>query len=134
MLPSMIDHIGVHVSDLGASRAFYEAALGALGYEVLFEGGDEIGMGGPIPGLPGKVPDLWLIGGGRTAPVHVALWADDPGRVDAFHERGLQAGGTDNGAPGLRPAYGPGYYAAFVLDPDGNNIEAVCHLRGDDAD
>lgn len=75
----------------------------------------------------GAGPDLWLVPSQNPTTVHLALSADSTEQVDAFHEAALAAGGTDNGAPGERPHYHPGYYGAFVLDPDGHNIEAVCH-------
>ena len=117
----MIDHIGLSVSDYAASKRFLEAALAPLGYSLLmeFEG---VGAGF---GAQGK-PDLW-ISQGLTAPVHVAIHSPDRATVDAFYKAALAAGGRDNGAPGLRPEYHAGYYGAFVHDPDGNNIEAVCH-------
>ena len=126
----MLDHIGFVVSDLAASRAFLEKALAPLGITLLMEVTEEMtgGHGAHLGfGRDGN-PFLW-IGTGKQASrnVHVALSAPDTATVDAFHAAALAAGGADNGAPGLRPHYHPGYYAAFVLDPDGNNIEAVFH-------
>lgn len=126
----MIDHIGVPVADIAASRDFYAAALAPLGIEVLMEVTEEMtgGHGAHIGlGKAGK-PAFW-IGSGRGAggPVHVAFAAESRELVDAFHAAAIAAGGRDNGAPGLRPQYHPDYYGAFVFDPDGNNIEAVCH-------
>lgn len=126
----MIDHIGFPVSDIAAARAFYEQALAPLGIVVMMEVTNEMtgGHGAHLGfGKDGK-PFFW-IGSGRTAvgSVHVAFAAPDHATVDAFHKAALAAGGTDNGAPDLRPEYHPDYYGAFVLDPDGNNIEAVCH-------
>jgi catechol 2,3-dioxygenase-like lactoylglutathione lyase family enzyme len=120
----MIDHTGITVSDLQASKRFYEAALAPLGYAVLMEvpGGAGIGFGEP------PKPDFWIIGGTPNEPrLHIAFRAKDRATVDAFYRAALAAGGRDNGAPGLRPHYHPNYYGAFVLDPDGHNIEAVCH-------
>lgn len=125
----MIDHIGLGVADIARSRAFYERALAPLGYAVVMEvtpdqtgGTTHVGFG-----VPGK-PDFWIGDAGRpVGPAHVAFAAADRSVVDAFHEAALAAGGEDNGPPGLRPHYHPGYYGAFVLDPDGHNIEAVCH-------
>ena len=120
----MIDHVGVNVSDYDRSRAFYAKALEPLGYTLLMEPVE--GHGGF--GREGK-PDYW-ISGVREPPtenVHVALAAPVRATVDAFHAAALEAGGTDNGAPGIREIYHPQYYGAFVLDPDGNNVEAVCH-------
>ena len=121
----MIDHIGLSVSDYEASRTFYLAALAALGYGLVME----IAEAGPAGGLgaAGK-PDFWIAGGGPTRPhTHIAFRARDRATVRAFYEAARAAGARDNGPPGLRPAYHPNYYGAFVLDPDGHNIEVVCH-------
>jgi catechol 2,3-dioxygenase-like lactoylglutathione lyase family enzyme len=126
----MIDHIGFPVSDYARSRSFYEKALAPLGYVLIMEFA-ETESGSPACGFgkDGK-PDFWIGGeGGLTGVLHVALAADDRATVDAFYRSALAAGGTDNGAPGLRPQYHPNYYGAFVLDPDGHNVEAVCHAR-----
>ncbi|GAA4718449.1 VOC family protein [Sphingomonas lutea] len=126
----MIDHMGIAVSNIERSRTFYEAALGALGMSVQMEatpeqtesGGTALGFG--VPGE--KI--FWIADEERPGEgTHVAFRADTRAQVDAFHARGLEAGGRDNGTPGLRPHYGPNYYAAFVYDPDGANIEAVCY-------
>ncbi|WP_122467208.1 MULTISPECIES: VOC family protein [Brevundimonas] len=123
----MIDHLGLDVSDLDRSQRFYEAALAPLGFavvaEVTNEGGGRVVMFG-IGGVP-----EFVIAEDRAPGVgaHVAFRAEDRKQVDAFHAAALAAGGRDNGAPGLRSQYGADYYAAFVLDPDGMNIEAVCH-------
>ena len=118
----MIDHIGIGVRNLDASVAFYEKALAPLGYKMLMKFPEAAGFG-----RDGK-PDFWIAGEGKLErPVHVAIIASDRPMVGAFHRAALAAGGKDNGAPGLRPHYHPNYYAAFVLDPDGHNIEAVCH-------
>jgi catechol 2,3-dioxygenase-like lactoylglutathione lyase family enzyme len=124
----MIDHLGIPVSDYARSKAFYERALAPLGYRVVTEvqqhGNDAPAVGFGTNGRS----DLWLGGeGGLGRSVHVALAAASRLQVDAFHRAALAAGGRDNGPPGLRPEYHPNYYAAFVLDPDGHNIEAVCH-------
>ena len=125
----MFDHIGFSVADLARSRAFYVAALAPLGYGPVMDVTREQtgGYEGTGFGPPGR-PQFW-IGNGEPggAAVHVAFAAADRAAVDAFHRAALNAGGTDNGAPGLRPHYHPNYYGAFVLDMDGNNIEAVCH-------
>ena len=124
-----IDHIGLSVSDFDASKKFYAAALVPLRMSVIMEFGKEVTGDQPVAGLgaDGK-PFLWISGGGRTSPhTHIAFRAENRAQVDAFHRAALAAGGTDNGAPGLRPMYHPNYYGAFVLDPDGHNIEAVCH-------
>lgn len=118
----MFDHIGLKVKDIGASVRFYEAALAPLG--VVLCNGDDSGAGFGQPGAPA----LWLGSAGKaTVPsIHLAMRAPDRKAVDRFHAAGLGAGGRDNGKPGLRPDYGPTYYAAFLIDPDGNNVEAVC--------
>ena len=122
----MIDHISLNVSDPAVSRAFYVKALAPLGYEVAAEYGPVVGLkAADAEGGPGA--DLWLAPAMDPAPVHLALTAATAEQVDAFHTAALAAGGRDNGVPGERPHYRPGYYAAFVLDPDGNNLEVVCH-------
>jgi catechol 2,3-dioxygenase-like lactoylglutathione lyase family enzyme len=120
----VFDHVGIEVGDFDRSRAFYEMVLAPLGIEVVME---------PMPqmvgfGTEGK-PSFWLMARGRPTVhgVHLAFPAADHDAVDTFHAAGLAAGGTDNGAPGPRPLYHASYYGAFVLDPDGNNVEAVCH-------
>lgn len=123
----MLDHILLDVPDFTRSRAFYEAALAPLGVEA---------VSGPGPKMLGfgedGAPYFWLMERGRpdTQNVHVCFGAPTRAAVDAFHAAGLAAGGPDNGAPGLR-SFHASYYAAFVLDPDGNNIEAVCHTPVD---
>lgn len=116
----MIDYTSIKASDFDKSRAFYEAALAPLGYVVVMEFEGAVGMGS------GGFPDFWLGAGGPSEKVHIAF-RGDRAAVDAFHVAAMKAGGADNGAPGLRLNYHPTYYAAFALDPDGNNIEAVCH-------
>jgi catechol 2,3-dioxygenase-like lactoylglutathione lyase family enzyme len=120
----MFDHIGLKVSDLEASIRFYRGALAPLGHALESHGDGYAGFG--PPGAPG----LWLYGhkGAAGPGTHVALRAADRAAVDRFHALGLEAGGRDNGAPGLRLDYSPSYYAAFLLDPDGHNVEAVCML------
>jgi catechol 2,3-dioxygenase-like lactoylglutathione lyase family enzyme len=120
----MLDHAGFGVSDYQRSRTFYETALAPLGVSLLMEPmGKAAGFG-----RDGK-PFFWIeerppaVQGG----LHVAFAVDERGTVNAFHAAGLEAGGTDNGPPGLRRIYHPDYYGAYILDPDGNNIEAVCH-------
>ena len=130
----MIDHVSVNVSDPAASKAFYEAALAPLGYRVVMEFGPVTGLGAPVPGAPEDAPvppELWLSPTKSPTPSHIAVAAASTAQVDAFHEAALAAGGADNGAPGERPHYHPGYYGAFVHDPDGNNLEAVFHGAGD---
>ena len=121
----MFDHIGFPVSDVARSKEFYVAALAPLKYVPIVV--DEASAGFGHPGRP----QFW-IGTGKpfTGRLHVAFLADDRAAVQAFYDAALKAGGTDNGAPGLRPEYHASYYAAFVLDPDGHNIEAVCHFPG----
>ena len=124
----MLDHIGIHVSDYASARDFYSAALAPLGLKLTMEPIDKVGgFAGGDGGISGAFP-VW-IAEGRGAPTagHVAITAPDRATVDAFHAAALAAGGTDNGAPGVRAMYHPNYYGAYVLDPDGNNIEAVCH-------
>jgi catechol 2,3-dioxygenase-like lactoylglutathione lyase family enzyme len=127
----MLDHTGINVSDLARSRAFYLAALAPLRYRIAKEhAGQACGFG--VPDGFGKSPDpagdFWIIKGMPQEPrIHLAFTAPSRAEVDAFYKAALAAGGRDNGAPGLRPQYHEGYYAAFVLDPDGYNVEAVCH-------
>jgi catechol 2,3-dioxygenase-like lactoylglutathione lyase family enzyme len=141
----MLDHISIRVSDYERSKQFYAAALSPLGYILLMESSSGAGFRKEF------IPDFWIKQGepglsihvasanddrppsgsvfsgcGGTA-VHVAFASDDRATVDAFYRAALAAGGFDNGAPELRPEYHPNYYSAFVLDPDGYNIEAVCH-------
>jgi catechol 2,3-dioxygenase-like lactoylglutathione lyase family enzyme len=126
----MIDHVGFPVSDYARSKAFYQRALAPLGYVLIMEvGADHTESGSPAAGFgkDGK-PDFWIGGeGGLNGILHVAVAAADRAAVDAFHRAALAAGGKDNGAPGVRAHYHPNYYGAFVLDPDGHNVEAVCH-------
>jgi catechol 2,3-dioxygenase-like lactoylglutathione lyase family enzyme len=120
----VIDHIKLHVADFDTSKAFYEAALAPLGFRVMME---------PVPGYAGfgdKFPFFWIQQrdeGAHPTVMHVAFRAPSADLVNAFHEAALAAGGSDNGAPGPRPQYHPRYHGAFVLDPDGNNVEAVVH-------
>ncbi len=133
-MTSIIDHIGINVSNYPRAKAFYSAALAPLGITLVMEFGAAAGFG------RGKKPELWL-GAGKTefqteeqleiiTPIHICLAAQSRAEVDAFHVAALAAGGRDNGAPGIRAHYHPGYYGAFVLDPDGHNIEAVFHEWG----
>jgi catechol 2,3-dioxygenase-like lactoylglutathione lyase family enzyme len=117
-----LDHIALHVSDLARSKAFYAEALGPLGYEVLMEFDGVAGFG-----AKGDA-DFWIGEGEPHTALHIAFASPDRATVDAFHAAALAAGGKDNGQPGLRPHYHEHYYGAFVHDPDGNNVEAVCHL------
>jgi catechol 2,3-dioxygenase-like lactoylglutathione lyase family enzyme len=124
----MLDHVGIEVSDYERSKAFYEAALAPLGVELLMERQSASAGFGSETEI-GPKPYFWIHSRGRTvvSGAHIAFGAADRDGVDAFHAAALAAGGSDNGAPGPRPIYHPGYYGAFVLDLDGNNVEAVCH-------
>jgi catechol 2,3-dioxygenase-like lactoylglutathione lyase family enzyme len=133
----MLDHVSLRVADYDRSKTFYTAALAPLGYTLAMESASGAGF------RKGFIPDFWIKHGepmsvgapvmplesaGCGGPaVHIAFACDDRATVDAFHRVALAAGARDNGAPGLRPNYHPNYYGAFVLDPDGYNIEAVCH-------
>lgn len=126
----MIDHLGISVSDYPRSKAFYDAVMPTIGAERCMEvtaeetGGTYEGAG---YGVGGK-PSFWIgIGGALQGRLHVAFVAPDRASVDAFYAAAMKAGATDNGPPGIRAHYHPNYYGAFVLDPDGHNIEAVCH-------
>jgi catechol 2,3-dioxygenase-like lactoylglutathione lyase family enzyme len=123
----MFDHVKFGVSDFAASKAFFVAALGPLGVAVVAEGAPTYGVE-----LSGKgVASLCLFQTDeKPAHLHLAFTAESRAQVDAFYRAALEAGGTDNGAPGLRPNYSANYYAAFVIGPDGHNIEAVCHAPG----
>lgn len=128
----MIDHTGVAVSDFAASKRFYEKALAPLGYALVMELSAAVTGHADVAGFgePPK-PDFWISSGEpNKPPIHIAFRAFSRAQVDAFYEAAMAAGGTDNGAPGLRPHYHPNYYGAFVLDLDGHNIEAVCHEPG----
>jgi catechol 2,3-dioxygenase-like lactoylglutathione lyase family enzyme len=125
----MLDHIGFVVADHARSRAFYLAALAPLGFAPVMDltkeqTGSYAGTGFGPPGRP----HFWIGNGAAlSGPVHIALNATSRAAVDAFYRAAIAAGGRDNGAPGLRPHYHENYYGAFVFDPDGHNIEAVCH-------
>jgi catechol 2,3-dioxygenase-like lactoylglutathione lyase family enzyme len=127
----VIDHVGVNVTDHARSKQFYEKALAPLGIELVMEFGSFAGFG------RARKPEFWIGSGKMTfqsveqvrviTPVHLCFTARSRVEVDAFHHAALAAGGRDHGAPGLRAEYHPSYYGAFVLDPDGHNVEAVCH-------
>ena len=124
----MIDHSGIQVADIKAARAFYDACIGALGGSLLLEFPQPQDSEKVMLGYGRDKPDFWLTEGVTQVPtLHFAFSATDHAMVDAFYEAALAAGGRDNGAPGPRPIYHENYYGAFVLDPEGNNIEAVCH-------
>ena len=118
----MFDHIGLRVKDLTRSVEFYEAVLAPLGYVLCSRDASSAGFG------PKGQPALWLYASdGAQGPVHLAFTAKERGAVGRFHAAATRAGGKDNGPPGVRADYAPNYYAAFVLDPDANNVEAVCY-------
>ncbi len=126
----MIDHLGITVSDIDKSKVFYASALGALGYVLCTDSPEAVSFG--VREGHGKSTDpggeFWLSEDPLMTPrVHVAFNAATRADVDTFFAAGIAAGGSDNGTPGLRTQYHPHYYAAFLLDPDGYNIEAVCH-------
>ena len=133
----MIDHIGLRVTDLARSKAFYDAAFAPLGIDIVMTVGAEITGGSEVLGYgpsadsrdvqAGK-PSFWISQEeALTGPMHVAFVAKTRAAVDAFYAAAMAAGGKDNGPPGVRPHYHPNYYGAFVFDPDGRNVEAVCH-------
>ena len=117
----MLDHVSLNVSDATKAKQFYTKALQPLGYRLFkeYDGGFGIGIDGES--------SIWAQQAKVEKPTHVSFRADDRGEVDAFYKSALAAGGKDNGKPGIRDKYAPDYYAAYVLDPDGNNVEAVCH-------
>jgi catechol 2,3-dioxygenase-like lactoylglutathione lyase family enzyme len=117
----MIDHLTLRVRDLAVAKAFYAAALAPLGYTIGKEYPEAIGMGA------GGMLDFWLTGDPNASPQHLAFAAPDREAVDTFYAAALAAGGRDNGPAGLRAEYHPNYYGAFVFDPSGHNVEAVCH-------
>ena len=135
----MIDHMTFRVSDIAKTQAFYTPALATLGYALIVEanygGSNMLGYGTPDANTPqGHKIDTWLIDGpspygghSTTTGCHLCWSAPDRAAVDAFYQAAMAHGGRDNGAPALRPHYHAPYYGAFVIDPDGNNIEAVCH-------
>ncbi len=119
----MIDHISLHVSDYSKGKEFFAQALAPLGYTVIMDYPEWKTAG---LGKDGK-PDFWISEKQPIGNNHVAISAESRSVVDAFYAAALEAGGKDNGAPGIRKDYHPNYYGAFVFDPDNNNIEAVCH-------
>lgn len=123
----MIDHLGIDVSDYERAKAFYTQALAPLNMVLVAEVLEV--ENGPFAGMGAEGKPFFWFGAGKapSGPIHVAFTAKDRATVDAFYAAALAAGGTDNGPPGLRPIYHADYYGAFVLDPDGNNVEAVCH-------
>lgn len=124
----MIDHFGLSVADYDKSRAFYDSVLATLGYGRMQEFPTP---GGMLAGYGDGKPEFWINAGGRcTGKLHIAFAAKSRADVDAFYAKALEAGGRDNGAPGIREIYHPNYYGTFVFDLDGHNIEAVCHAPG----
>ena len=125
----MFDHLSLGVADLARATAFYDAALGALGHVRLFESARAVSYG--PPGFTGEAPFAVIAHGDAARPpgagFHLAFAAPDRAAVARFHAAALAAGGVDDGAPGVRERYGPGYFAAFVVDPDGHRVEAVVH-------
>lgn len=117
----MLDHVALNVRDGASAKAFYALALEPLGYSVGLEVEEHVGFRSPDGEL-----DFWISERGDPSPGHVGFRATDRATVDAFHAAALAAGGTDNGPPGVRSDYHEDYYAAYALDPEGNNIEAVC--------
>jgi catechol 2,3-dioxygenase-like lactoylglutathione lyase family enzyme len=127
----MLDHITLGVADFDRAIAFYDQALAPLGVTRVFNISATETGGGAGAGYGETRPYFWIGSGeGSHGPIHVAFTANDRASVDAFYEAALAAGGRDNGAPGVRAHYQPNYYGAFVLDPEGRNIEAVCHAPG----
>ena len=125
----MIDHTGIIASDFAKSRDFYAKALSAIGYELIMALPASVTGHADVAGFgePPK-PDFWVSSGSpNRPPIHIAFRVANRALVDAFYRAAIEAGGRDNGPPGLRPHYHPNYYGAFILDPDGHNIEAVCH-------
>lgn len=124
----MIDHTGISVSDWNKARTFYDAAFAPLGAKLLYMVPEQYTGGRKVGGYGRGKPDFWLHEDANTGPGrHYAFSANSRAEVDAFYVAAMAAGGRDNGAPGLRPHYHENYYGAFVFDPDGNNVEAVCH-------
>jgi catechol 2,3-dioxygenase-like lactoylglutathione lyase family enzyme len=117
----MLDHISIRVANYERSKKFYIEALAPLGYKLLMESASGAGF------RKGLIPDFWIKQGEPSSGIHIAFASTDRAAVDAFYQTALAAGARNNGAPGLRPNYHPNYYGAFVFDPDGYNIEAVCH-------
>jgi catechol 2,3-dioxygenase-like lactoylglutathione lyase family enzyme len=122
----MLNHIGIGVSDHARSKAFYAAALAPLGFSQVMEFGDNTAFG------PAGLPGFWIQGSKAPMPdLHVCFTAESRAAVRAFYEAAMAAGGRDNGAPGIVEEYAPDYYAAFVFDPDGVNVEALCRSEGE---
>ena len=124
----MIDHLGIPVKNHAASKAFYLEALGPLGYGVVMEVTPEQGAPTHVTGLgPAGKPDFWISEGQTGGRIHLCFLAEKRAQVDAFYQAAMAAGAKDNGPPGIRAHYHPHYYGAFVIDPNGVNLEAACH-------
>jgi catechol 2,3-dioxygenase-like lactoylglutathione lyase family enzyme len=124
----MIDHISISVTDFERSKKFYQQLLGSIGYELMAEFPASVTGSVDVCGFGEKgKPDFWLSAATTAPRQHIAFGVESRALVDAFHAAGLAAGGRDNGAAGPRPQYHPNYYGSFILDPDGHNVEAVCH-------
>ena len=127
----MLDHVGILVADWNRAKSFYDAAFAPLGITLLNQVPEEFTGGFKVGGYGKDHPDFWLTESAEVGPGrHYAFRTDSRAEVDAFYAAAVGSGGRDNGAPGLREHYSANYYAAFVIDPDGNNIEAVCHAPG----
>lgn len=127
----MLDHVGILVADWNKAKTFYDAAFAPLGITMLNQVPVEFTGGVKVGGYGATSPDFWLTEAADTGPGrHYAFAARARAEVDAFYAAAIANGGKDNGAPGLRPQYHENYYGAFVVDPDGNNVEAVCHAPG----
>lgn len=124
----MLDHVGILVADWNKAKAFYDAAFAPMGITLLNQVPEQFTGGVKVGGYGKAKPDFWLTESEEVGPGrHYAFSAASRAEVDAFYAAAIATGGKDNGAPGLRPQYHPNYYGAFVIDPDGNNVEAVCH-------
>lgn len=124
----MIDHFGISVADFAAAKSFYDKALAPIGASLLMMVPEEFTDGEKVGGYGIDRPVFWINEGGKQSPqTHAAFTAQSRSQVDQFYKDAIAAGGDGNGAPGLRPHYHENYYGAFVRDPDGNNIEVVCH-------
>ncbi len=128
MSERVIDHMSLNVADFDSMLAFYEKALAPLDCKVMMRLGKEMTGHAEMAGFGCEKPFFWLVGTELTRPIqHIAFRAETRAEVDAFYEAAIAAGGRDNGGPGVREMYHPDYYGAFVFDPEGHNIEAVCH-------
>ncbi|UJR81696.1 VOC family protein [Sandaracinus amylolyticus] len=131
----MIDHLSTYATDYAATKRFYDAVMPALGHRCVMELTASWNPEWPTQRMcaygPGDKPIYWIIEArASSTPRHIAFAAQSRAEVDAFHRRGLETGAEDHGAPGVRAHYHPAYYGGFLLDPDGNNVEAVCHTPG----